>query len=215
MNKPSRVYDLSGPIENGADWYDEPGTNPVELTVIGSLERKGWESNNLKLMVLNGTTYMETAAHLFARRPTVDQVPVSQLVTRGFIVRLAGQGRVLPAPEEPLKNFESGRDTLVLASGWDSHWNQPDFYLDSPYFSKPLQDYILELNPAVLAGDMVSFDHPDDAEMPFLRTYFERGGMIVAPLYGLGDVDGDRVTLCVAPLRLVGASGAPFRVLAW
>ena len=62
---------------------------------------------------------------------------------------------------------------------------------------------------------MVSFDHPDDGSMPFLHAYFENGGLIVAPLYGLTEIPGDEVTFCAAPLRLVGASAAPCRVLAW
>ena len=62
---------------------------------------------------------------------------------------------------------------------------------------------------------MVSFDHPEDTAMPFLRTYFGDGGMIIDPLYGLGNVPNDLVTVCAAPLRLVGATAAPCRVLAW
>ena len=51
--------------------------------------------------------------------------------------------------------------------------------------------------------------------MPFLHEFFDRDNMIVAPLYGLGQIPKNVVTACAAPLKLVGSSGAPVRVLAW
>ena len=81
--------------------------------------------------------------------------------------------------------------------------------------SKPLQEWILRHNPCILGGDMVSFDHPADTDMPFLRTYFKAGGMILCPLVGLGEIEKDEVTMCAAPMRLVGTNGAPCRVFAW
>jgi len=210
-----RIHDLSVPIRDGVDWYHEPGTDPVRLREVGSLDREGWRSSTLSLMVLNGTTYLETGAHLYPDAPMLDDIPPERFITRAFVVRLPPEHQELPAPGGDLADFRAGLDGLLLHCGWDRKLNDPDYYDASPYFSPALQEWILRHDPSILGGDMLSFDHPQDPDMPFLRRFFRGRGMILCPLVGLGVLPTDRLTLCVAPLRLAGASAAPCRVLAW
>lgn len=207
------IHDLSVPVVDGRDWYAEAGCAPVLLEQVGSYA-EGWVSHHLGLMVLNGTTYLETAAHLYPDLPTLDQVPPERLLTRAFVVALDGSCQVLPAPVADLPGFVPGEDALLLHCGWDSHVDADDYYHASPYFSPELQAWLLRHRPAILGGDMLSFDHPQDTAMPFLRTFFRGRGMVLCPLLGLGDLP-PVVTLCCAPLRLTGSSAAPCRALAW
>jgi kynurenine formamidase len=209
-----QVYDLSVPIVDGVDWYAEADCPPVSLRQVGGLNECGWVSHHLSLMVLNGTTYAETGAHLSADAPTLDQLPPEKLLTRAHVVSLQADGQELPAPDD-LPGFVPESDAILIHSGWEPHLRLPDYYSASPYFSAALQEWLLQRRPAVLGGDMLPFDHPQDAAMPFLREYFRTGGVIVCPLAGLQPLVGRQVNLCVAPLRLHGASGAPCRVLAW
>jgi len=220
------VYDLSVPIRDGVDWYHEADCPAVALREVGSLAEAGWRSHTLSLMVLNGTTYLETAAHLYEDAPGLDEIPPDKFITRAFVVKLipaelaaAGSevqptAQGLPAPEYPLKGFQERTDSILLSCGWDAHLHEPDYYHASPYFSPALQDWLLAHRPAILGGDMLSFDHPADAAMPFLREFFRGGGMILCPLVGLDRLP-ETVTLCAAPLKLAGANAAPCRVLAW
>jgi len=209
------VYDISVPVTDGTDWYGEPGCDPVSLRQVGSIPREGWVSNAMGLMVLNGTTYLETAAHIFEDAPTLDEIAPERFVTRAFIISLEVGARELPAPDSRIDGFEPGRDAILLACRWDVHIEQPDYYHASPYFSPELQEWLLDHRPAILGGDMLSFDHPADATMPFIHAYFRQGGMILCPLVGLTRVPHEAVTLCAAPLRLTGASAAPCRALVW
>ena len=210
-----QVFDLSVPIMDGADWYHEDATPPVHIAQVGSLDAEGWVSHTLTLQVLNGTTYIETPGHLFATGATLDAVPPERFVRRAFIVRLPEGQRALPAPDAYLYGFRPDEDALVLHCGWDAHLETPDFYAASPYFSPPLQRWILAHRPAILGADVPSFDDPADTAMPFLREFFKGGGMILAPLVSVGKIPVPVVTLCAAPLRLVGTNAAPCRVLAW
>ena len=210
-----QVVDLSVPIVDGTDWYNEPGTDPVRISDNGSIDKEGWVSHTVRIQVLNGTTYLETSAHLYPDGPTLDKIPPERFLCRAFVVRLPPGERELPAPDDELIDFRAGDDAILLHCGWDAQLGSPDFYGDSPYFSTALQSWILDLNPSILGGDMVSFDHPADAEMPFLRTYFMSGGMILCPLVGLGQVERDTVTMCAAPMKLAGANAAPCRVFVW
>lgn len=214
------IHDLSVPISDGTDWYGEAGTIPVSLQQVGSYDA-GWVSHQVALMVLNGTTYLETGAHLYPDMPTLDQMPPQRFITRAFVVDVGGPAIrsgssiicPLPAPRERLKGFRPDEDAILLSCGWDRHLNTVDYYHASPYFSPELQQWLLDHRPAILGGDMLSYDHPDDAAMPFLHTFFRGGGMILCPLVGLDALTGT-VTLYCAPLKLVGSSAAPCRALA-
>ena len=210
-----KVYDLSVPIINGADWYNEALTPPVQIKDIGNMEKEGWVSHTIALAVLNGCTYIETAAHLFKEGALLEEVPPERWLRRAYIVRAAVEGQEIAAPEKPLADFRKGEDAILIHCGWDTHLDQPDFYARSPYFSRPIQEWLLDHNPAILGGDMISYDHPDDTSMPFLHAYFRGGGMILCPLKGLGEISEEIVTMCAAPMKLAGANCAPCRVLAW
>ena len=208
------IYDLSVPVVDGRDWYNEEGTEPVSLREMGSLEGEGWVSHNLAIMVLNGTTYLETAAHLYEDAPTLDQIPPERFLVRAYVVGLDGANQELPVPDHDLEGFRRREDAILLHCGWDSHMDADDYYHASPYFSPALQQWLLDQQPAILGGDMLSFDHPQDAKMPFLRTFFRGGSMILCPLVGLARLP-KVVTLCAAPIKLTGSSAAPCRALAW
>ncbi len=214
-NLPTVVYDLSVPIVDGMDWYGIPETPPVQLREVGSLQDFAWRSHWLSIMVVNGTTYLETAAHLFEDAPTLDEIPPEKFITRAFVVKLTPIGQEVPAPDYELDGFQPGRDSLLLYLGWEEHLSSALCYADSPYFSPALQQWILQYQPAMLGADTLSFDHPDDEQMPFVRAFFQQGGMILCPLVGIGNLPAEIVTLYAAPIRLIGTSGAPCRVLAW
>jgi len=209
------IYDLTVPLVDGMDWYGEHDTAPAQVHEIGSLADQGWRSHWLSLMVLNGTTYLETAAHISADAPTLDQIPPECFITRAFVVKLAPESQEVPAPDCELEGFAPGVDSLLLYLGWEEHLYSPLCYGDSPYFSPALQEWILAYRPAMLGADTLSFDHPDDETMPFVRALFGYGGMILCPLIGLGELPMATVTVCALPMRVVGASAAPCRVLAW
>ena len=209
------VYDLSVPVVDGAGWYGEPDCDPVAVRDVGGLQQCGWLSHSLSLMVLNGTTYLEAGGHLLENGPTLDEVAPDRLLTYAHVVPVEADGKRLLSPSEPLLQFTARLDALLICSGWDRQLEQPGYYHESPYFSPELQDWILAHEPAVLGGDMLSFDDPADETMPFLHRYFEQGGLVLCPLVGLRKLPWERVTLCTAPVKLAGANAAPCRVLAW
>jgi len=208
------VYDLSVPTGDGVDWYHEAGCIPVRLRDVGSLAEDGWLSHELSLMVLNGCTYLETAGHVIDGGATLDDIPPERLLTRAFVIEIALDGPLMLAPEDELRDFRAGEDALLLHCGWDAQVHSTDYYHASPYFAPELQAWVLRHRPAILGGDVLSFDDPAGASMPFVNALFGQGGMILCPLVGLDRLPAT-VTLCAAPVKLAGANAAPCRALAW
>ena len=150
---PERVYDLSVPLVDGIDWYGKPTMPPVEVRPVGSLQELGWRSNWLSLMVLNGTTYLETAAHIYGDAPTLDEIPPEKFISRAFVLKLVSESQEVPAPDCELTGFAPGSDSLLLYLGWEEHLHSALCYGDSPYFSPALQAWILKYQPAMLGAD--------------------------------------------------------------
>ncbi|MFH1615591.1 MAG: cyclase family protein [Planctomycetota bacterium] len=205
---------MSIPVKDGTAWYGKQ-CEPVKIINIGSYAKEGWVSHILTLMVLCGSTYIETSAHLYPDGITLADIAPEFFLRRAFIVHLPKGKRILPCASKPPSDFRKKQDALLLASGWDEKSDEADYYAASPYFSKDLQEFILELSPAILGGDMLSFDAPDDDSQPFLHKYFHKGGIILVPLVGLGKVPKEVVTLCAAPLKLEKTCAAPCRALCW
>lgn len=210
-----KVYDMSVPVLDGADWYNEEITPTVRVRNIGDLGAEGWVSHTIELAVLNGTTYIETGAHLFGDGPLLDEVLPERFLRRAHVMRCVVEEQEIRLPTEPPTGICSGEDAVLIATGWDAHFNQPDYYWKSPYFSKDLQAWLLDSRPSILGSDALSFDRPDDAAMPFLRAYFKTDGMILCPLQGLTDLPHAEMNLCAAPMKLASVNCAPCRALAW
>lgn len=210
-----KVYDLSVPVRDGADWYRDGNTPAVSIQDDGSIQYEGWVSHTLRLQVLNGTSYIEASGHLFEDGQRLDQLPLERFIRRAHVVRLEANDGTLRAPVTELEGYQAGEDAVLVHCGWDTQLDTPGFYSGSPHFSSELQEWLLEREPALVAADVPSFDHPDDASMPFLRGYFKQGGLVVSPVVGAGSLPASPVTLCAAPLRLVGVNAAPCRVFAW
>ena len=138
MSGRPKVYDLSVPVADGVDWYNEPITPPVRVEDIGDMAAEGWVSHVMTLAPLNGTTYLETSAHLIEGGQLLDDLPPDRFLCRAHIVRAALDGQEILAPADPIEGFRRERDAVLVHSGWDAQMNAPDYYRKSPYFSEPM-----------------------------------------------------------------------------
>ena len=215
MRDQPRVYDLSVPVADGVDWYNEPITPPVRVEDIGDMAAEGWVSHVMTIAPLNGTTYMETSAHLVEGGQLLDDLRPERFLCRAYIVRPRLDGQEILAPAEPLEGFRRECDAILVHTGWDVQMNKPGYYSESPYFSELMRQWLLDHQPSILGGDMLSYDHPESTGMSFLAEYFRRGGVILCPLVGMGELPFDVGTLCAAPMKLTGVNCAPCRALIW
>lgn len=207
----ARVFDLSGPIVHGAEWFGPP-FEPVQLRNVGSLKHEGWVSHVLHLSTISGTTYIETAAHVFAEGPSLDEIPVARLLLDAHVWHCRVVDREVLRPRRAQGNGHLQGRALVILCGWYRAWNRPEFAAESPFLGAELQEAILASRPALLASDAVHFDALGAPAMPFLRRYFRIGGLIVSPLCPPTGRLPRRGRLIVAPLRLIGVNSSPCRV---
>lgn len=210
-----RTIDVTGPIETGMWTYGPPYPDVLieEIEQPDFIEHETY-SWRFELGAQTGT-YLETSLHVRRDGPQLIEVPVEELVMR--------DAAVLRVPCEADQKIEEADlagcgvrvnpgDAVIVATGWDSHWNAPDFVTNCPWFSYDAMRWIIDREPFMMCGDVPRFDSWEDPQ-GFWPEFFDRGTLLLAPLVNLGAIEADRVKLIALPLKVVESCAAPCRVV--
>jgi arylformamidase len=162
------------------------------------------------------STYLETAAHIYPQREKVADLPLERLFTEAVFLRTPRGPKeaitselILDALRREQVALSSG-DSLLLATGWEHMWDDPDFITDSPYFTAEAMEWILEQGVGLLGTDAPQWD---DGRQGFFPRFFESDCLLLSPLVNLSAVSRPRVRLVTLPLKLAGVSAAPCRAI--
>ena len=210
-----RITDVTGTMYDGMWTYGPPYPDVVveEIPQPEFIEYPTY-SWRFELGAQSGT-YLETSLHLFREGPQLVEVPVEELFMRdAAILRVPSEPnrRLLAEDLEACGVRTNPGDAIIVATGWDSHWDRDDFVSDCPFFSYEAMRWILDREPFLMAGDVPRFDSWADPQ-GFFGEFFEQGVLLLAPLVNLGQVQADRVKLVALPLKITETCAAPCRVL--
>lgn len=210
-----RITDISGPIYHGMWTYGGP-YGEVELVEIPPpdwLEHKTY-SWRMAMSVQTGT-YLETSLHVRRDGPPLIDIPLEHLWMRDCaILRVpCGPDQAISAADLAACNVPVRKgDVILVATGWDAHWREPDFISNCPWFKREAMDWILDHEPAIFCGDMPRFDSWENPQ-GFWPRFFGQGTLLLAPVVNLAAVAGDRAKLCALPMKLEESCAAPCRVV--
>ena len=210
-----RIVDITGPIYDGMWTYGGP-YGEVELNVIPPpewIEHKTY-SWRMAMSVQTGT-YLETSLHVDLDGPPLADIPLEDLWMRDCAI--------LRVPKEPegcvqVEELQACRvpinpgDVVIVATGWEAHWREPDFVSHCPWFSRAAMDWILDREPFIMGGDVPRFDSWADPQ-GFWPRFFAQGTLLLAPVVNMGAVRGERVKLCAFPMNVEEVCAAPCRVV--
>ncbi len=210
-----RIIDVTGPITNGMWSYGPPYPEVVieEIPPPDFIEHQTF-SWRFELGAQTGT-YLETSLHVTREGPALIEIPVERLIGR--------DAAILRVPCEPDHRLEAAEleacgvpvkpgDAVIVATGWDAHWNAPDFVANCPWFSYGAMRWLLDREPFMICGDMPRFDSWTEPQ-GFWPEFFGAGVLLLAPLVNLGAVHADRVKLTALPLKVAESCAAPCRVV--
>jgi kynurenine formamidase len=111
----------------------------------------------------------------------------------------------------------------LVRSGWGSHWTDPSAFRNDadgvmrfPAISEAAaKRLVLERGVVGIGVDTLSADNGEAADSPCHRLVHGAGGFILENLANLELVPEQGAFVLIAPLPIVGGSGAPARVLAF
>lgn len=222
---PDRLVDLTQPLGPGTPLW--PGSTPFAATIVADHDTHGGYARELAVPEHAGT-HLDAPAHFARGGVTCDAVPLGALVRPA--VKLDVRSHVAGDADFALSAAEirqlEARDgpipvgsAVLVHTGWDEHVGDQERYgaTDPPAFPGLAVDAAQLLVDRGVAGigiDTLGVDPGCAADFPVHRVTLPAGLWHLEGLIGLERVPARGAWLVAAPLRLVGGSGAPARVLA-
>ena len=202
------IYDLSVPLRPGLPTYDdEPGP---ELVPLKTLAVDGVNVSQLSLGVHSGT-HVDAPVHFIAGGNGVDQAPLDAMLGPCLVVEHLATTDITA---DDLERAALPADTvrLIFKTRNSELWAAPGFRRDFLALDRSAADWLVARGVRLVGIDYLSVD-PYDAEPQAAHLALLRAGVVVVEGLDLRGVPPGPYTLACLPLRLVGADGAPARVV--
>jgi len=214
-----RLIDVGGGLKTHM-WAVEGNPFPlVEVAELPSLPQLPYAVYAQTLFApMQASTYLETAAHLDPGRIKIDQLPLERLITEAVVLKLPlgadadiTSALIQQALQAAGAELRAG-DSLLIGTGWDAKWDDPDFMLYPPHFTGEAIDWILQQGLGLLGCDSPLWDSRR-APANFFPKFFQSDVLLLAPLINLFAVQRTRVRLLTLPLKVAGVCAAPCRAI--
>jgi kynurenine formamidase len=245
-----RLVDLSAPIiQDPADWPDLIRTD-LELedhaagaraiqTVFGVgpellRDGEGWAVDTFTRLGTHSSTHVDAPWHYNStiqgeRAQTIDELPLDWFHAPGVVLdatdREDGDALTVADVEERLPRALEERDIVLVRSGRDEFYGQPDYMARGPGVTAEATHWMYEHGVRVMGIDAWGWDVPLHMQAQRAVESGERGVFWAAHqadlaysqierLVNLGELPSHGFDVSCFPLRLVGGSAAPARVVA-
>ena len=216
-----RLVDLTMPIAPHFRWR-------TSLSVTGDIAAGDQFRVSRIDAACHGFSHVDAQAHILANAPTIEATPLERVVGPARVFALADVGAEEEIGPQRLAAADPGGpegEMFLLATGWDRHEDPAtaDFWRKAPYLSRPAAEWLLAKKPCAVAFDFPQ-DFPirlllDNITVPFAQhvthdTLLRAGITLIEYLVNTSALTERRVLLSAAPLKILGADGAPARFYA-
>jgi arylformamidase len=205
------IYDVSVPLRLGMPTYaGEPGP---ELQYLKQIAR-GDSANVTALSLGSHTgTHVDAPHHFLDGRSTVEEMPLESLVGTAQVVELTEQRHITAADLEAA-GIPAASRRLLLKTPNSAFWDHDDFHTDFVGLTGDAALWLVDHGFFLIGIDYLSIEQFRSPTHEVHKTLLEAGVIILEGL-DLMHVPPGAYTLVCAPLKVVGADGAPARVFLW
>ncbi|HTI05615.1 MAG TPA: cyclase family protein [Gemmatimonadales bacterium] len=202
------LIDVTLPLAPGMPvWPDEP--EPV-LTPLSSIAN-GDPANVSRLSLGTHTgTHVDAPRHFIEGAKGAESLALSALCGPARVVRIQDRRSIgiTELAQLPL----DGVTRLLFQTRNGSLWNEPGFQKDFVYLEPGAAEWLVSRGVRLVGIDYLSIEQFDSQNYPVHHTLLAAGVVILEGLDLRSVTPGDYDLWCL-PLKLVGADGAPARVL--
>jgi len=214
-----RLIDIGGTLKHHM-WAVEGNPFPlVEVAQLPALPHLPYAVYAQTVFApMQASTYLETAAHMDPGRIKIHELPLERLVTEAVVLKIPlsadahiTSALIQQALRQAGETLRPG-DSLLIGTGWDVKWEDPDYLLYPPHFTGEAIDWILQQSIGLLGCDSPLWDGRR-APQNFFPRFFQSDTLLLAPLVNLVAVQRPRVRLITMPLKVEGVCAAPCRAI--
>ena len=221
-----KLIDLSGPIYTGMWSYGPPFP---EFKLVDIKEPEWVKSFSPKSHAFEGFcmltgNYIDGPSHAFGleKEKPMHELPLEKIfgvdayVYKFDLKKMPKEGRRPYVTMEHVKKAEKeivpDEAPIILATGWGSHWAEPDFLTDSWFLKKNVAEYFAGKRPILLGFDTPYADNLEN-EQGNWQDLYGAGITLLAPLINTERITKFKIKLYVSPLNILNTTGLPVRTI--
>ncbi|HDP94018.1 MAG TPA: cyclase family protein [Candidatus Aminicenantes bacterium] len=204
------IIDLTHPLEAGMPVY--PGTPPVRIAPLATIEAEGFRETRLSFTSHTGT-HVDASAHMLAGGQCLDDIAPERFMGPARCLSLCDKALSV----DRLERFFAAKprcDFLLLYMGWDRLWGTDNYFHGYPIIEPAAAEWLSRSGLRGIGMDSPSPDPPESVDYPAHRILLENGILLIENLRGLERLPEKGFDLAIFPLLIAASDGAPARVIA-
>jgi arylformamidase len=165
-------------------------------------------------MVGNTGTYLDSPFHRYADGPDLATLPLDSCIgLPGVLARTVGMpARAVDVGQ--LAALDVAGRAVLLHTGGDATWGQPDYAIDAPYLTEAGARWLAGHGARLVGIDSVNIDDVADNRRPAHSILLRAGIPVVEHLTGLAELPPTGFQFTAAPVPLAGVGTFPVRAYA-
>jgi arylformamidase len=203
-----RVYDITVPLASDAPvWDSEPAP---QLELRSSIDGGDHCTLTAFSMGSHTGTHVDAPAHYVRDGATVEQLALAAMVGPALVVEHNGSAHITAADLDALGvNGEHSRVLFKTAN--ERLWEEREFRRDYLALAPSAARRLVEIGVELVGIDYLSVEAYDSTDFAVHHALLA-AGVVALEGVDLREVPPGEYLLVCAPLKLVGAEGAPARV---
>jgi kynurenine formamidase len=168
-------------------------------------------------------THVDAPEHLVVGAKRIEQYPIDTFVGPAWVIDMyhkVPRGIITAADlDEAVGAKVSPNDIILVRTGWNSHYAEPEFFRDSPYFHPDAADWCIQKQLKIVAVDFLCDPVVKDLQMgdpdAFKVKVLAAGILVMTNADDLDQIKQDLVTLYAFPLKIAPSEAGLTRAVVW
>ena len=204
----TKIYDVTVPLSASVPTY--PGDPRFDIEFTHRLA--AGDPYNLARFSLgaHSGTHVDAPYHFLADGAAVDELPLEILMGKARVLEIPARDRIRREDLEALDLRDDLR--VLLKTRMSGQLRLPEFQEDFVHLTGDAAAYLAQAGLKLVGIDYLSVDRFGSADFEAHQALLGAGVVIVEGL-DLSEVEPGEYDMACLPLRIVGADGAPARVV--
>jgi arylformamidase len=203
-----KLIDVSVPLDAALPTY--PNNTPFSLEPVKRVARGDSSNVSTLHMSAHTGTHVDAPRHFFDDKPGIESLALEMLIGRTRVIELTARNGI---SADDFSHINLSDDIRLLIKTHNSRlWSSPEFHADYIGVTESGARHLVDHGIKVLGVDYLSVEKFRTPGAPAHHILLGAGTIVIEGL-NLAEVDPGIYEMLCLPLRIVGADGAPARVV--
>lgn len=203
-----KLIDVTVPLDARLPTY--PGNTPFSVEAIQRIANGDHSNTSTLHMSAHAGTHVDAPLHFFDGAPGADMLSLDLMLGRTRVVEISSRSGI---GAEQLAGLDLSDDVRILFKTTNSRlWGTPEFQTGYVGVTGSGAEFLIAHGIKVVGVDYLSVEQFKTPGAPAHHVLLGGGAIVIEGL-NLRDVEPGIYDMLCLPLRVVGADGAPARVV--